>query len=167
MPEDAKSKDLFYLRPLKKVKNEDGYWYYCSPVGRNKLLSKMVSEMCKLTEIPGHHTNHSLRATGATELYTAGVPEKIIQERTGHRLVECLRMYEHTSDKQQHAVSTILSSSSELNYQSEMQKLEMCETHATSHSLTITTIPNMTFNNCQVSINYNQDPSAPTYFNSQ
>jgi hypothetical protein len=151
--------NLFYLRPLEKVKNEDGYWYYCSPVGRNKLLSKMVSEMCKLTEIPGHHTNHSLRATGATELYTAGVPEKIIQERTGHRLVECLRMYEHTSDKQQHAVSNILSSSSELNYQSEMRTLEMCET---SHS--ITTIPNMTFNNCQ---NYNQGPSAPTYFNSQ
>ena len=164
MPEDAKSKDLFYLRPLEKVKNDEGVWYYSAPVGRNK-LSKMVSEMCKLAEIPGHHTNHSLRATGATELYTAGVPEKIIQERTGHRSVECLRMYEHTSDKQQHAVSNILSSSSELNYQSEMRKLEMCETHATSHSLT--TIPNMTFNNCQVSINYNQGPSAPTYFNSQ
>ena len=85
-PEDAKSKDLFYLRPLEKVKNDEGVWYYSAPVGRNK-LSKMVSETCKLAEIPGHHTNHSLRATGATELYTAGVPEKIIQERTGHRSV--------------------------------------------------------------------------------
>ena len=113
MPEDAKSKDLFYLRPLEKVKNDEGVWYYSAPVGRNK-LSKMVSEMCKLAEIPGHHTNHSLRATGATELYTAGVPEKIIQKHTGHHSVECLHMYECTSDKQQHAVLNILSSSSEL-----------------------------------------------------
>ena len=29
-------------------------------------------------------TNHSLRATGATQLYTANVPEKRIQQRTGH-----------------------------------------------------------------------------------
>ena len=108
MPEDAKSKDLFYLRPLEKVKNDEGIWYYSAPVGRNKLL-KMVSEMCKLAEIPGHHTNHRLRATGATELYTAIIPEKIIQEHTGHRSVECLRMYEHTSDRQQHAVLNILS----------------------------------------------------------
>ena len=113
MPEDAKSKDLFYLRPLEEVKDDEGIWYYSAPVGQNK-LSKMVSEMCKLAEIPGHHTNHSLRATGATELYTAGVPEKIIQEHTGHHSVECLHMYECTSDKQQHAVLNILSSSSEL-----------------------------------------------------
>ena len=26
MPEDAKSKDLFYLCPLEKVKNEEGCW---------------------------------------------------------------------------------------------------------------------------------------------
>ena len=32
--------------------------------------------MCTLAKIPGHYTNHSLRATGATALYTAGVPEK-------------------------------------------------------------------------------------------
>ena len=84
-----------------------------------------------------------------------GVPEKIIQECADHHPVECLCMYKHTSDKQQHAVSNILSSSSELNYQSEMRKLKMGKTH--------TTIPNMTFNNCQVSINYNQGLSAPTY----
>ena len=73
LPNDAKLKDLFYLCPLEKVKNEEACWYYSAPIGRNK-LSKMVSEMCKLAEIPGCHTNHSLRATGATELYTAGVP---------------------------------------------------------------------------------------------
>ena len=79
LPAEAKSMDLFYARPLEHAKEEDDTWYYKKPIGRNK-LSKMVSEMCELANIPGHHTNHSLRATGATELYTAGVPEKIIQE---------------------------------------------------------------------------------------
>ena len=74
----------------------------CGTTGRNKI--------CKLGNICGLKTNHSLRATGATELYEAQVSEKIIQERTGHRSLEYLRMYECTSDKQQQAVSNILSS---------------------------------------------------------
>ena len=99
MPEDAKLKDLFYLHPLQKVKNEDACWCYSAPVGQNR-LSKMVPEMCQLAGIPGRHTNHSLWATEATALYTTGVPEKIIQERSGHRSVECLRTHEHTNDQQ-------------------------------------------------------------------
>ena len=151
---EAKTKDLFYVRPLEEVKPDSTKpWYYCAPIGCNK-LSKMVSEMCKLPSIPGHHSNHSLGATGATQLYTAGVPEIIIKERTGHRSVECLRSYERTSEKQQHAVSRILSSSTELNFQTEMKKLETHESHSF-------------FSNCQVNINYNQGPSAPTYFGSQ
>ncbi len=43
--------------------------------------------------------------TGATELYTT--TEKIIQKRTGHRLIEGLKLYERTSDKQRQAVSNI------------------------------------------------------------
>ena len=37
-------------------------------------------------------TNHSLRATGATQLYTANVPEKMIQQRTGHCSLKGLRI---------------------------------------------------------------------------
>ena len=43
----------------------------------------IVKEMCKKAGIEGTKSNHSLRATGATELYRAGVPEKIGQD-TGH-----------------------------------------------------------------------------------
>ena len=96
LPIKAKKKDLFYVRPIDKLNKkpslERSVWYYSIPIGRNK-LSQMVSEMCKLANISGHKTNHSLRATGATELYKAEVPEKIIQERTGHCSLECLRMY--------------------------------------------------------------------------
>ena len=68
------------------------------------------------------HINKKL-SPGATELYIAGVP-KAGQERTGHRSVECLRMYERTSDKQLLAVSKILSSNTELNFKTEVKKLE-------------------------------------------
>ncbi len=45
-------------------------------------------------------TNHSLRATGATALFHAGMPEKVIQKTTGHRSVEALRKYERVSMEQ-------------------------------------------------------------------
>ena len=111
--------------------------------------------MCKLTNILGHHTNHSLRATGGTDLYTAGVPEKIIQEWTGHRSIDSLRTYEHTSEKQKLAVSKVLSSKTEVNFQSEMNKLEAHCSQVFSN-----TTPNMSFNSCQVSINYNNGHPA-------
>ncbi len=65
--------------------------------------------MCQKTGITGNKTNHSLRATGATNLFEKGVPEKIIQERTGHRSIEALRVYGHTNVRQHQMVSSLLS----------------------------------------------------------
>ena len=53
-------------------------------------------------------TYHSLRASGATALFNAGVPEKMIQKNTGHRSLEALRKYERVSVEQQQATSRIL-----------------------------------------------------------
>ena len=63
--------------------------------------------------LEGNITNHSLRATGTTELFRAGVPEAIIQQRTGHRSLEALREYEHHDTDQDEAISQILISPSE------------------------------------------------------
>ena len=41
--------------------------------------------MCDIAGIK-RKTNHSLRATGATEMFAADVPEKLIHSRTGHTL---------------------------------------------------------------------------------
>ena len=41
----------------------------------------------------GRETNHSLRATGATALFSAGVPEKLIRDVTGHKS-NTLQLYE-------------------------------------------------------------------------
>ncbi len=67
--------------------------------------------MCAEAGVSGHKTNHSLRATGASELFEAGVPEQMIKERTVHRSLEALRLYERTTEDQHQAVSVILSSS--------------------------------------------------------
>ncbi len=40
--------------------------------------------MCDNAGIAGSKTNHSLRATAATQMYNADVPEKLLQEGTGH-----------------------------------------------------------------------------------
>ena len=42
-------------------------------------------------------------------LYQKGELEKIVQERTGHRSLEALHVYEHTNSSQHQAVSNLLS----------------------------------------------------------
>ena len=72
--------------------------------------------MCQEAGVDGKKTNHSLRATGATQLYQSGVPEKLIQERTGHRSLEALRVYERTNKAQHKAVSSTLSATKQVAY---------------------------------------------------
>ena len=109
LPKEAKEKDLFYVRPLdKKPQDPNLPWYSAVPLGKHTLQQK-VRNMCAEAGVSGNKTNHSLRATGATELYKKGVPEKLIQERTGHRSLESLRTYERSSEDQHKAVSTLLS----------------------------------------------------------
>ena len=61
-------------------------------------------------------TNHSLRATGATETFRACVPEKIIKEHTGHRSLKALRTYECTTAAQHLSVANVLTSSSDVTF---------------------------------------------------
>ena len=82
LPQAAKEMDIFYCRPL--VKNEDnGPWYSKQPRGKH-VLNEMVKNMCHEAQLKGHFTNHSLRTSGATELFQHEVPEKVIQEFTGY-----------------------------------------------------------------------------------
>ena len=76
--------------------------------------------MCQQAGIEGNKTNHSLRATGATQLYESGVPEKLVQERTGHRSLEALRVYERTNEEQHKAVSSILSATNQKSYTNQL-----------------------------------------------
>ena len=60
----------------------------------------MMKEMCSQAGLSTEFTNYSLRAYGATSLFQAKVPEKLIQQRTGHKSPKALRQYERTSDCQ-------------------------------------------------------------------
>lgn len=88
--------------------------------------------------ISGQYTNHSLRAYGSTSMFQVGVPEKLIQQRTGHRSIEALRQYEQTSESQLVDVSNVLSNgdksgSSSLSVSKETTSC-MCVSNAISSS---------------------------------
>ena len=154
LPTEAIQADNFYVRPLQSVpKRASKPWFTAVPVGRNTLTS-MFREMCADAGVQGHKTNHSLRATGASELFAAGVPERIIQERTGHRSLKALRTYERTSAEQHQAVSEILGSRTLLQYEEAIHK----EVTLSEHSE-----PSQNyFNNCIVHVYQSGPPVAPT-----
>ena len=98
LPSQAKEKDVFYLTP-NKLATQSKPWYLLVPVSRNHLGS-ILKDMCTQAQVSGNFTNHSLRAYGATTLYRATLPEKLIQERAGHRCLKALWQYKWTSDSQ-------------------------------------------------------------------
>ena len=63
--------------------------------------------MCKEAGISEHKTNHSLRATGASAMFNAGVSDKLIRDVTGHRST-ALQLYERPTLQQKQAVSRVL-----------------------------------------------------------
>ena len=109
LPPEAKEKDLFYCRPLEKVTSDPNKpWYSAVPLGKNTIQAKLRN-MCREAGIGGHKTNHSLRATAATQMFRQGAPEKVIQERTGHCSVEVLCSYGRLDEVQHKAASSLLS----------------------------------------------------------
>ena len=103
-PHDRPS-NAFYLSPLTKPKQD--CWFSRAPLGHNT-LKNIVKNMCKKAGIQGFKTNHSLRATAATRLYSSGVDEQLVMERTGHRSIEGIRGYKRTSLEQQENISDML-----------------------------------------------------------
>ena len=91
----------------KKPKDQDAPWFSPVAIGRNK-LAQFVKDMCKEANISGDKTNHSLRATGATAMFAAGVPEKLVKGVTGHKSKKALEAYERPTVQQGQAVSKVL-----------------------------------------------------------
>ena len=114
IPPGAKEADVFYLTPVHKLTDSSKPWFTKVPVGKNRLNS-MMKEMCSQAGLSTEFTNHSLRAYGATSLFQAKVPEKLIQQRTGHKSLKALRQYERTSDCQLLDVSNIASNFCDMN----------------------------------------------------
>ena len=121
---------IFNLKRCSLLTTHSDCWYDCVPVGKNK-LSTMVRDICTAGGIT-KKTNHSLRATGATALFKAGVPEKIIQSTTGHRSVDALQCYERVSDEQQQATSRVLTARDpNVRVNAEMSRVKVQQTTCT------------------------------------
>ena len=114
-PEAIRSNKQFYLQPVLSDRplHSQQYWFLPKPIGE-KRIKNMVSDMFSDVGIDGHFTNHSLRATRASELFATGVPEALIQKRTGHCSVESLRLYETrgVQDELNQTISNILAGKS-------------------------------------------------------
>ena len=91
-------------------------------MGRNNLNS-LLSQLCQEAGIAGKKTNHSLRATGATTLFNAQVPEKMIKEITGHHSSKALSLYERPSLAQKQAVSKVIAGGG-ASFPEEVQKIQ-------------------------------------------
>ena len=165
LPDEARAKNLFYAQPLKKVpKDPQKPWYSAVPLGKNTLRNKFRT-MCEDAQIKGNKTNHSLRATAATEMFRNGAPEKVIQERTGHRSLEALRTYERSDEAQHRAMSSLLA-----NVPGKVQQQVSCmqqlkaRTEAVNISQTFSSMPAISLHDIHgCTINFNYSPSeAPT-----
>ena len=79
-------------------------------VGVNTLRT-MMPKISEKGELTTKYTKHSLRATSASRMFASNVPEKVIQEKTGHGSLAGLRAYERTTTRQEQVVAKILESS--------------------------------------------------------
>ena len=105
-PVSTKTKKLnFYLCSLEK--RNPAQWYGESVVGCHTLC-QVVKNLLKDAKLDGYFTNHSLRRTGTTHLFQAGVDRKIIKEYTGH-VSDAVDKYQATSHAQREHVSKVLS----------------------------------------------------------
>ena len=78
LPAQARELDAFYLRPLANAPDDPTKpWFATVPLGEYE-LGTMVKDVFAEVGISGK-TNHRLRAMGGTDLYTANVPEKMMQ----------------------------------------------------------------------------------------
>ena len=117
LPPVAFQKDWFYMKPLRHdVPSKP--WYAAQPCGENKLAG-MVKSMFAMIGVSGK-TNHSLRATGASMMFQAGVPEKMpyvrmsaLQLRSTWR---CREFYQHRKirNMQPATVHSLLSRATQL-----------------------------------------------------
>lgn len=69
------------------------------------IVTYFLEIMCREAGI-AQNTNHSLRATGASALFHAGVLERLIRDVTGHK-AHALHLYERPTE-QEKQVSAVL-----------------------------------------------------------
>ena len=98
------SKSNFYLKPLQKP--TPAQWYGYQVLGE-KSIAKILPEMMEEAGYKGYYTGHSLRRSGGSRLFQAGVQRKLVKECTGHAS-DAVDSYQITSYQQKKIVSEIV-----------------------------------------------------------
>ena len=124
-------------------------------------LQQKCSDMVSLSLVP--------RLRPCTSLGTRlGVPEKLIQERTGHRSLEALRSYERLDEVQHKAVSTLLSNTPEKSHSMTCnQRLLSTKTNSfsmpsTSYGPPLQTVTLQHLHGCTINFNCAPPPALAT-----
>ena len=104
-PEYSKKENL-YLQSL--ANPTPACWYAKEVLGTNS-IGKIIAKLMESARYEGFYSGHSLRWTGSTRLFQAGVQRKIVKECTGHRS-DAVDKYQITSDEQRETVSEIIAS---------------------------------------------------------
>ncbi len=96
LPSEAKH-SAFYKYGLKSTHLSPVQWYADKPLGVNA-LKKIVKELTTQAGLVGNFSNHSLRLTATTRMYSQGIDKQVIKEVTGHRS-DAVQAYKRTSDE--------------------------------------------------------------------
>lgn len=71
----------------------------------------MTSRMMSSAKIEGYFTNHSLRGTATTRMFSAHIDEQLIMARMGHSSTKGVRSYKRISDQLIEETSDVLNGS--------------------------------------------------------
>ena len=114
-----------------------------------------MSKITELTGLSAHYTNHSLRATSASRMFSAGVPEKIVAKVTGHKSLNAsMRQYERTTEVQFKAVGESISKLQPLDpVPGTVQKT--AATPKQSNALGLQNLISGNLDNCTITVNIN------------
>ena len=121
-------KTNFYLQALQKPTPKQ--WYSEQVIGVHT-ISKVVVELMKIAKIDSFFTNHSLRRSGGTRLFMAGVDPNLVKEATGH-LSDAVDKYQVPGEDQRKMLSNILQGGKVKKKESETlnnkdNNVEVCE----------------------------------------
>ena len=97
-------KPNFYLRSLEKINPTQ--WYSTQFFGLNK-IKQTVKEILKSVELDVFFTNHSLRCTGITRLFYAGLDQKLVKEYSWYHS-DTLGQYQIPLKHQKEMISEVL-----------------------------------------------------------
>ncbi len=76
-------------------------------------LQQTIPRLMKSANLTGYYTNHSLRASAPTRMFTSGVDEQAIMSVTGHSSTDGVRAYKHMSEQLKELTSTLLNQAGE------------------------------------------------------